>query len=135
VSTAEPPPAVPAPLSSENGTENDTAARTAGSPGLNQPWRGILAAGEVVLAVVAVVFGIVCWHKGVTTMVTPLGNGAPPLVSTIFLGNWMAGAIGLVTVAAFLVLDALRQVMLAVRTRRRPQPPEVTVAAPADLAV
>lgn len=137
MSTAEPPPAVPAEPSSEHDTPlNDTpATSTAGSPRLNQPWRGILAAGEVVLAVVAVVFGIVCWHKGVTTMVTPLGNGAPPLVSTIFLGNWMAGAIGLVTVAAFLVLDALRQVMLAVRTRRRPQPPEVTVAEPADLAV
>jgi hypothetical protein len=132
VTTAEPPSAVPAD-SSAFGPDTPDAAD--GPPGLNQPWRGFVAAGEVVLAVVAVVFGVVCWHKGITTMVTPLGNGAPPLRSTIFLGNWMAAGIGLVVVASFLVLDALRQVLLAVRTRRRPQPPEVTVVPPVDLAV
>jgi hypothetical protein len=158
VSTAEEPPVVPAAPEqstperqtsehrmSEQMPEHQLSERTAeprmveqstpDRPGLNQPWRGLVAAGEVVLAVVGVVFAVVCWHHGVTTMVTPLGNGQPPLVSTIFLGNWMAAGIGLVVVAAFLVLDALRQVLLAVRTRRRPQPPEFTVAPPADLAV
>jgi hypothetical protein len=146
VSTAEEPPA-PEPSASEQQTperqtseqhmpeQPPTGRPTSGHPGLNQPWRGLVAVGEVVVAVVAVVFGVVCWHNGITTMVTPLGNGQPPLVSTIFLGNWMAAGIGLVVVAAFLVLDALRQTLLAVRTRRRPQPPEFTVAPPADLAV
>jgi hypothetical protein len=90
---------------------------------LNQPWRGFVALGEVLLAAVAAVVAVLCWHRGVTTMVTPLGAGQPPLVSTIFYADWMAGAIGLVLVAALLVLDAVRQTLLAVRTRRRPEPP------------
>jgi hypothetical protein len=101
---------------------------------LHQPWRGLVAFGEVVLAVAAVLVGVLCWHRGVTTMVTPLGPGQPPLVSTIFYGSWMAGGIGLVTVAAFLALDACRQAVLAVRTRRRPPPPLVTVAEPTAAA-
>jgi hypothetical protein len=88
-------------------------------PALNQPWRGWLAFGEVVLAAVAVVVGIWCWHRGIVQIVTPTGNGTPPLVSIVFYGNWMSGAIGLCTLAALLVLDALRQVVLALRTRRR----------------
>lgn len=90
---------------------------------LNQPWRGLVAAGEAVLATAAAVVAVLCWHRGVTTMVTPLGPGQPPLVSTIFYADWMAFAIGLVLVATLLVLDALRQALLAIRTRRRPTPP------------
>lgn len=97
---------------------------------LNQPWRAWVAVGEVVVAVVAVLVGIKLWSVGVTTLVTPLGNGAPPLVSTIYYGNWMAYGIGLVVVALILLLDAIREVLLAVRTRRRPLPPLVTVALP-----
>ena len=97
---------------------------------LNQPWRGLVALGEAIIAVVAVVVAIQLWNRGVTTMVTPLGAGQPPLRSTIFYANWMAGAIGLITVAAFLTLDGLRQTLLAVRTRRRSLPPLVTAAQP-----
>jgi hypothetical protein len=97
---------------------------------LNQPWRGLVALGEAIIAVVAVVVAIGLWGRGVTTMVTPLGAGQPPLTSTIFYANWMAAAIGLITVAAFLTLDALRQLLLAVRTRRRGLPPLVTAARP-----
>jgi hypothetical protein len=100
------------------------------APRLHQPWRFAVAAGEVVLAVVAVVFSIIAWRHGVTKMVTPLGAGQPPLVSTIFYGDWMSIGITLVTVAAILVLDAIRECVLALRTRTRRQPPEVTVAAP-----
>lgn len=101
----------------EQESEERPAAR------LNQPWRGFVAAGEVVLAAAAVVVGILCWHRGVTTMVTPLGPGQPPLVSTIFYADWMAIAIALVLVAALLMLDALRQTLLATGTRRRrPEP-------------
>ena len=95
------------------------ATATPPAPALNQPWRGWLALGEVVLAAVAVLVGIWCWHRGITPIVTPTGNGTPPLVSIVFYGNWMSAAIGLCAVAALLVLDALREVALAVRTRRR----------------
>jgi hypothetical protein len=87
---------------------------------LNQPYRGFIAAGELVLATVAVIVGALCWHRGVVTMVTPLGGGRPPLVSTMFHGSWQSGAIGLATVAALLLLDAIRQLALAIRTRQRP---------------
>lgn len=97
---------------------------------LNQPWRGLVALGEAIIAAVAVVVAIQLWSRGVTTMVTPLGAGQPPLRSTIFYANWMAGAIGLITIAAFLTLDALRQTLLAIRTRRRSLPPLVTAAQP-----
>lgn len=101
------------------------------NPGrLHQPWRALVAAGELIVAAAAVIVGIACWRHGVTTMVTPLSGGQPPLRSTIFYGDWMAGGIGLVTVAALLVLDAIRETALAVRTRSRPEPPEYTVAAP-----
>ncbi|HEY4022278.1 MAG TPA: hypothetical protein VGM75_26555 [Pseudonocardiaceae bacterium] len=89
------------------------------APALNQPWRAWLALGEVVLAAVAVLVGIWCWHRGIVQIVTPTGNGTPPLISIVFYGDWMSGAIGLCTVAALLVLDALREIVLAVRTRRR----------------
>lgn len=97
---------------------------------LNQPWRGWIAIGEVVLAAVAVLVGIKLWGVGVTTTVTPLGNGQPPLVATIFYGNWLAYGIGLVVVAATLLLDAIRELSLAVRTRRRQLPPEATAVVP-----
>lgn len=104
---------------------------TAASPArLNQPWRAFVALAELIVAAAAVIGGIALWRHGVTTMITPLGNGAPPLRSTIFYGNWMAEAIGLVTVAAVLVLDAIREVVLALRTRDHAEPPEYTVAVP-----
>ncbi len=87
--------------------------------GLNQPWRAFLAIGEVVLAAVAVVVGIWCWHRGIVPIVTPTGAGTPPLVSVVFYGDWMSSAIGLCALAALLLLDALRQTVLAMRTRRR----------------
>lgn len=108
----------------------ETVAAPSGPVRLNQPWRAVVAVVELIVAAVAVVIGIACWQRGVTTMISPLGNGQPPLRSTIFYGNWMAGGVGLVTVAAILVLDAIRQLLLAVRTRRRPEPPEYTAAPP-----
>jgi hypothetical protein len=112
-------------------TESFTLSDVEGPrPRLHQPWRFAVAAPELVLAVVAVLFAVTFWRHGVTTMVTPLGAGHPPLVSTIYLGNWMAGAIGLVTVAALLVLDAIREALLAIPSRTRKQPPVQTASLP-----
>lgn len=87
---------------------------------LNQPWRGWVAGGEVVAGAVAVVFAVVSWHHGIEHLVTSLGGGQ--FTSTIFSGNFMAIAVGLVTVAGFLVLDAIRETSLAIGTRYRPEP-------------
>lgn len=95
---------------------------------LNQPWRAAIAAGEVVVAALLVLAAVRLWSVGVTTLVTPLGQGRSPLVATIFYGNWMLYAILLVTAAAILTLDAIREIILAIRTRTRALPPEVTVA-------
>lgn len=109
---------------------SDTAVTAPDASGarLNQPWRAAIAAGEIVVAALLVLAAVSLWSVGVTTLVTPLGQGRPPLVATILYGNWMLYAILLVTAAAILVLDAVREVVLAVRTRTRALPPEVTVA-------
>ena len=100
--------------------------------GLHQPWRGLVALGELVLAAAAVLAGVLCWHRGFGSIVTPIGGGRPPLVSTVLYGNWAAGAIGLCVLGAFLVLDAVRQLLLAVRTRRRPLSTEALGAKQVD---
>ncbi len=38
-------------------------------------------------------------------------------MSTRYHGNWIGTAVGCVTVAAILLLDAVRQLLLAARTR------------------
>jgi hypothetical protein len=86
-------------------------------PRLNQPWRAALAAGLVVVAVLAVLVAVWSWHRGVITYDVPAGNGTPEMVSTRYVGNWMTIAIALGTLAGVLVVAAVRQVLLAVRTR------------------
>jgi hypothetical protein len=85
-------------------------------PSLHQPKRALIAAGEVV-AVVALAFAAVwCWNRGVVQLAYPV-EGREPLISTRYLGNWLGTAVGAVTLAAILLLDAVRQIVLAVRTR------------------
>jgi hypothetical protein len=92
------------------------AHRAAPPPRLHQPWRGLVALAELLVAAAAVVFAVWCWRHGIAQIVTPV-PGQPPLVSTVFYGDWMAIAIGLVVLAGFLVLDGMRQTALAVRAR------------------
>src|SRR5919197_6021490 len=84
--------------------------------GLNQPWRGLVAFGELVAAALVLWAAFWCWSKADSTIVLVLGDGTR-LESTRSLGHWMAAAIGLGTVSGVLVLDAVRQTVLAVRTR------------------
>jgi hypothetical protein len=58
------------------------------------------------------------WPLGVAKIVEHYPNDIT-LESTRWVGSWMALAFLLGTVAALLVLDALRQVVLAVRARPR----------------
>ena len=83
---------------------------------LNKPWRALVALIELVLAGVAVWFAFDVWPRGIAKIVEDYGNGIV-LESTRWSGSWMSLAILLGTVAAVLVLDAVRQVLLAVRAR------------------
>ncbi|SFQ65506.1 hypothetical protein SAMN05421810_111210 [Amycolatopsis arida] len=85
---------------------------------LHQPWRSAVALVEVVLAAGAGWLATVSWSTAVTPVVTRLADGTE-LASTHYAGNWVAMAIGLGTLAGLLVIDAVRQLLLAVRAPRR----------------
>ncbi|SFW48277.1 hypothetical protein [Amycolatopsis australiensis] len=85
---------------------------------LHKPWRTLVAAVEVVLAVAAGWAATLCWHSAVATVVTHTDDGAT-LESHRYFGGLLAAAIGLGTVAAILLVDAVRQLALAVRARHR----------------
>jgi hypothetical protein len=89
--------------------------------GLNQPWRGLVAAGELVAAALVLWAAFWLWSKADNTVTLVLGDGTR-LESTRTSGHWMAAAIALGTVSGVLVLDALRQTILAIRARpKRPK--------------
>ena len=83
---------------------------------LNKPWRALVALVELLLAGVAVWFAFDLWPRGVAKIVEHYPDGIV-LESTRYVGSWMAAAIGLGTVGALLVVDAVRQVILATGTR------------------
>lgn len=85
-------------------------------PDLHQPKRWLIAAGEAVAVVLLVIVAVWCWNRGVVRLEYPF-EGREPLISTRYHGNWLGSAVGAVTLAVVLVLDAVRQIMLAVRTR------------------
>ncbi|MCS7482991.1 hypothetical protein ACFFQW_38595 [Umezawaea endophytica] len=97
-------------------------AEPSSAPTLHQPRRGLIAVVEVVLVVLLAFAAHWCWQRGIQTFSYPV-EGRPPLVSTRYHGNWIGGSIVLATVAGILLLDAIRQTLLAVRTRDR-RPPE-----------
>ena len=85
---------------------------------LHKPWRTLVAVVEVVLAVLGGWAAYACWHSSVATVVTRTDDGAS-LESHRYFGGMLAAAIGLGTVAAILLVDAVRQLLLAVRARHR----------------
>ncbi len=106
-------------------TGSDTSGR------LNQPVRAVVAAVEVLAAAALVWLAFWLWPHGIATITDRASDGAV-LVSSRYFGNWAAGAIGAGTVAALLVLDAIREVVLALRARPRPTPePEPLTDEPA----
>jgi hypothetical protein len=100
------------------------AAEPAPAPKLHQPKRALIALVEVVLVVLLGFAAHWCWQHGIQRFAYPL-EGRPPLVATRYHGNWIAGSIALATVAGGLLLDAIRQTVLAVRTRDRKPPKDV----------
>jgi hypothetical protein len=85
---------------------------------LHKPWRTLVAVVEVVLAVAAGWGVHALWHNGMAVVVTRTDDGAV-LESHRYFGGMLAGAIGLGVVAAILLVDAVRQLSLALRTRHR----------------
>ncbi|MEU3648228.1 hypothetical protein AB0E59_32950 [Lentzea sp. NPDC034063] len=85
-------------------------------PSLHQPKRWLIAAGEVVAIVVLVIVAVWAWNRGVVRLEYPI-DGREPLISTRYHGNWLGTAAGALTLAVVFLLDAVRQVLLAVRTR------------------
>lgn len=83
---------------------------------LHRPRRAIVAAVEVLLAAGAVVAAFWAWPKGFATIVTATSEGGEVISERVY-GNWLGAAIGFGTLAALLVVDAARQVALAVRAR------------------
>lgn len=85
---------------------------------LHRPWRAIVAVVELLLAGGLVVAAFWAWPKGFHTIVTVTSEGREVVAERIY-GNWLATAIGFGALAGLLLVDALRQVVLAVRTRPR----------------
>lgn len=87
-------------------------------PPLNQPRRGLIAAVEAVAAAGLVVLALWLWNLGVVR-VSPLPD-RPELEFTQLSGDLVALSIAAGAAAALALLDALRNTVLAVRTRRKP---------------
>jgi hypothetical protein len=98
---------------------NDEVEQLSPEPGgLNRPWRALVAFAEALLAAVAVIVAFPLWHHGVKTLTMTMSDGTV-LTSTRFIGSWMSSAIGLGMVAAILLADAVREVLLATGTGAR----------------
>ncbi|MCI2417013.1 hypothetical protein MOQ72_06220 [Saccharopolyspora sp. K220] len=89
-----------------------------GSARLNQPWRAAVAGIEFVVAVGLLLAAWWAWRHGAVTIYLSGPHGAVDVV-TRSIGSWLAAAVGAVTLAGLLLLDAVRQLMLASRARRR----------------
>jgi hypothetical protein len=85
---------------------------------LHRPRRAFVTVAEVIVAGVAIWFAFVLWHGAAVTLTTTLTDGTR-LISTRYFGNRVAGAIGLGLLAALLLIDAVRQLLLATRPKRR----------------
>lgn len=93
-------------------------ATTRGQDRLHQPLRLVVAVVELLLAAVAGWAATRCWDLAVAPLTVRSDDGAT-LVSRVYEGNWVGLAFLLAAVAGVLLVDAARQSVLGVRTRRR----------------
>lgn len=85
---------------------------------LNRPVRGVVACVEILLVAAAVIAGIWLWRHGIVRISYPIADGRM-LDSSRLLGSYAGGAIALVTFGGLVLIDAVRQLMLASRSRPR----------------
>ena len=85
---------------------------------LHRPGRAIVALAEMVAAGLAVWGAFWAWPQAFATISETITDGVV-LDSQRVYGNWIAAAVGFGTLAALLVVDAVRQTLLAVRARPR----------------
>jgi hypothetical protein len=85
---------------------------------LHRPVRALVALAELIGAGALVWAAFALWDRGVDPVVLVLDDGTR-LEAVRYQGGWLALAVVLGTVAALLVLDAVRQVVLALRARPR----------------
>ncbi|RSM65844.1 hypothetical protein DMH03_01465 [Amycolatopsis sp. WAC 01376] len=93
---------------------------------LHKPLRAVVGAVELILAALSVWGAFACWKAGVVPVVITYGE-TTTLESQRYFGGPLAGAIGLGVLAAILVVDAIRQFLLAVRAKgRKPKEPKLS---------
>jgi hypothetical protein len=96
----------------------DTGDPPRRSAGLHQPWRSAVAGIELVVAAGLVFVAWWAWRNGFVMITLPEPDGSTDVV-TRSVGSWLTGAVAAATVAGLLVIDAFRQVVLALRVRQR----------------
>ncbi|MCG8915458.1 hypothetical protein L6E12_06620 [Actinokineospora sp. PR83] len=84
------------------------------APAPHRPRRAIVAAVEVVAVAALVGLAFWLWSRG-TVAGTPIPD-RPDLRFEEFDGPFVAGAVAAATLAGLVLVDAVRQVVLAVRT-------------------
>jgi hypothetical protein len=97
---------------------------------IHQPARGLVALAEIALAVAVCFAAAWAWSRASIPYELPSSeNPAVPRTVNRWSGPWVAAAFGLVTLVGGLVLDAARQLMLAIRVSQRSSQSE-TVTGP-----
>ncbi len=88
------------------------------APRLHQPWRAFLALAEIAAAAGLVIVAIWSWRNAsVPLEVSPATDGKPAEVVHQLRGSWIADSVIAATVAGILLLNAVRQLVLATRVR------------------
>lgn len=96
------------PLREQDLTGNPRTSR------VNQPWRAAVACAEALVAVLMIAASVWAWHRGSITIEVVQGEEV-----THLFGSWLTLSVLFVTVAGLALLDAGRQLLLALGTARR----------------
>ena len=92
---------------------------------LSRPMRWLVAGAEVAAAAALAVFAVWAWRRVLIPVQLPdYQNQAIPDFASRMSGPWAAAAVGAVTVAGLLALDAIRQAVLASRVGPHDEAPQ-----------